>query len=104
MTHRIRTHPGVILKEDFMVPFDLSANKLGAALGIPANRISDICRQRRGVTADTAIRLARYFETTEQFWMNLQNNHDLSVGRAKMADEVTRRIRPHGQAERRTST
>ena len=75
---RIRTHPGDILREEFLVPLGLSARQLADILGVPHNRISDIVRERRSVTADTALRLARHFGTTAQFWLNLQNAHDLS--------------------------
>ena len=75
---RIRTHPGEILQEDFLVPLGLSARKLAEELHIPANRLTEIIRGNRAVTADTAQRLARRFGTTPQFWMSLQTNHDLS--------------------------
>jgi addiction module HigA family antidote len=76
---RLRAHPGEVLAEDFMKPFGLSARALGAAIGVPGNRVSDIIRQRRDVSADTAIRLARYFGTDPRFWLNLQAAHDLSI-------------------------
>ena len=82
---RIRTHPGEVLAEEFMKPLGLSARALAAELDVPANRISEIIRQRRGVTADTAIRLARRFGTTPRFWMNLQVAQDLSVAEAALA-------------------
>jgi len=75
----MRTHPGEILAEEFMKPRDLSARALAAAIGVPANRISEILRSRRDVTADTAIRLGLYFGTSARFWLNLQIAHDLSV-------------------------
>ena len=72
---RIRTHPGEVLREEFMKPLGLSANALALALRVPATRIGDILRTEkpRAVTADTAIRLARYFGTTPEFWLNLQS-------------------------------
>ena len=79
---RIRTHPGEVLREEYMKPLGLSARKLGEALQIPANRISEIVRERRDVTADTAIRLGRYFKTDPRFWLNLQAAHDLSKAEA----------------------
>ena len=82
---RIRTHPGEVLAEEFMKPLGLSARALAAELDVPANRITEIIRQRRGVTADTAIRLARQFGTTPRFWMNLQVAHDLSVAEAALS-------------------
>jgi addiction module HigA family antidote len=75
---RIRTHPGEVLRDEFMAPLGLSARALGAAIGVPANRVSDVARGRRDVTADTAIRLGRYFGTDPRFWLNLQAAHDLS--------------------------
>lgn len=75
-------HPGEILKEEFLVPLGMSARQLGAAIGVPGNRISDILRQERDVTADTALRLSRFFGTTAQFWLNLQTAHDLSKAEA----------------------
>ena len=71
--------PGVTLREDFMEPYELSANGLSKALGIPQNRISDIVRGRRGITADTALRLERAFGVSASFWLNLQSHYDLEV-------------------------
>lgn len=79
---RVRTHPGEILREEFMIPLCLSARQLGAIIGVPGNRISDIMRERRDMTADTALRLGAYFGTGPEFWLNLQNAHDLSKARA----------------------
>ena len=70
-------HPGEILREEFLLPLGLSANALAVALGVPAPRINDIVRERRGISADTALRLARYFGTSAEFWMGLQADHDL---------------------------
>jgi antitoxin HigA-1 len=75
---RVRTHPGEILAEEFMKPLGLSARALGELISVPGNRISDIMRQRRDVSADTAIRLGRYFGTDPRFWLNLQDAFDLS--------------------------
>ncbi len=80
---RIRTHPGEVLLEEFLLPTGMSARKLAEALGVPPNRISDIARERRGMTADTAIRLGRYFGTNGRFWMNLQQAYDLSKAEAE---------------------
>lgn len=79
---RIRTHPGEILKEEFLAPTGMSARTLAAELGVPANRLSDIVRGRRDVSADTAIRLGRYFRTDPRFWLNLQAAHDVSKAEA----------------------
>jgi addiction module HigA family antidote len=75
---RIRTHPGEIIREEFLAPLAMSARELSRALGIPSNRLTEIMRGNRGVSADTAIRLGRYFGTDPRFWMNLQTAHDLS--------------------------
>jgi antitoxin HigA-1 len=75
---RVRTHPGEILALEFMEPLGLSARAVAQAIGVPGNRISDLVRARRDVSADTAIRLGRYFGTGAQFWLNLQSAHDLS--------------------------
>ncbi|MCA3593895.1 MAG: HigA family addiction module antidote protein [Methylobacterium sp.] len=79
---RILSHPGEILLEEFLVPLGMSARQLAAEIGVPPNRITDILRQRRGVTADTALRLGSYFGTSAQFWLNLQTAHDLSKAEA----------------------
>jgi antitoxin HigA-1 len=75
---RLKTHPGKVLAEEFMKPFGLSSRALGEAIGVPSNRLSDIARERRDVSADTAIRLGRYFGTDPRFWLNLQAAYDLS--------------------------
>jgi addiction module HigA family antidote len=80
---RVRTHPGEILREEYLLPLGLSARALAKALGVPANRITEIMRGERDVTADTAIRLARYFRTDPRFWLNLQAAHDLSKAQAE---------------------
>jgi addiction module HigA family antidote len=70
-------HPGEILREEFMKPLELSSRKLASLLDVPAPRINDIILERRGVTADTALRLAKYFGTTPKYWMNLQVSYEL---------------------------
>ncbi len=80
---RVRTHPGEILAEEYMRPLGLSANALGRAVGVPGNRISDIIRQRRDVSADTAIRLGRYFDVDPRFWLNLQTAYELSLAESE---------------------
>lgn len=77
-TNRMRPiHPGEVLREEFLEPLDLSANRLAHALGVSANRITEIVAERRNLTADTALRLARFFDTTAEFWMNLQKTFEL---------------------------
>jgi antitoxin HigA-1 len=75
---RLRTHPGEVLKQEYLVPLEMSARALAKELGVPANRLTEIIRGTRDVTADTAIRLGRYFRTDPRFWLNLQAAHDLS--------------------------
>ncbi|MDV2081082.1 HigA family addiction module antitoxin [Marinobacter xestospongiae] len=87
-------HPGEILREDYLEPLEMSVNALAKELHVPAQRINEIVRERRGVTADTAIRLARYFGTTEQFWLNLQTDYELRRTRAEKADQIHRLIKP----------
>ena len=87
-------HPGEMLREEFMKPLGLSANALAIALRVPVTRISEIVRERRGITADTALRLARYFNMTPEFWMRLQMDYDLE-SEADAAQSATREeIRP----------
>ena len=80
---RVRTHPGEVLREEYLVPLGLSARALARDLGVPPNRITEIMRGQRDVTADTAIRLGRYFRTDPRFWLNLQTAHDLSKAQAE---------------------
>ncbi|MGC2450179.1 MAG: HigA family addiction module antitoxin [Candidatus Sulfotelmatobacter sp.] len=74
-------HPGEVLREDFMKPLGLSVNKLALDLHVPSTRIGEIVHERRRITAETALRLARYFRTNAEFWLNLQNFYDLEISR-----------------------
>ncbi|HUL12181.1 MAG TPA: HigA family addiction module antitoxin [Methylococcaceae bacterium] len=87
-------HPGEILREEFLVPFDLSANALALALKVPAPRINDIVREKRAITPDTALRLARYFGTTPEFWLNLQTAYDLRKARSELVETIEREVSP----------
>lgn len=87
-------HPGEILREEFLVPLDMSANALAMALHVPAPRINDVVRERRAVTPDTALRLARYFDTTAQFWLNLQSSFDLKRAESTSAEQIAEEVRP----------
>lgn len=78
-------HPGEILFEDFIKGFDITQNKLAVAIGVPPRRINEIVHGKRRITADTALRLAKYFGTSPEFWMNLQASHDLRVERRNQA-------------------
>lgn len=85
-----RIHPGEILREEFLKPLGMSAYALAKRLHVPPPRINDIVLQRRGITADTAVRLSRCLGTTEQFWLNLQDAYDVSRVKADHADELDR--------------
>ena len=87
-------HPGEILLEEFMKPLELSANKLAIELRVPANRILAIIDGSRAISADTALRLARYFGTTPEFWINLQAHYDLELARDQLAETIDRDVRP----------
>ena len=82
-TRRVRTHPGEVLDAEYLDPLDMSARTLATEIGVPANRLTEIIAGRRAVTADTAIRLGRYFGTDPLFWLNLQMAHDLSRAEAE---------------------
>lgn len=82
-------HPGEVLMEDFIQGLGITQNKLAVSIGVPPRRINEIVHGKRGITADTAIRLARYFGTSEEFWMNLQSNYELRLERRALRDQVT---------------
>jgi addiction module HigA family antidote len=94
---RVTTPPGEVLKEEFMEPLGLSANMLARRLGVPPNRITAIINGTRSVTSDTALRLARAFGTTPEFWLNLQMTHDLSAARAAAEETIRQRVRPFAE-------
>jgi antitoxin HigA-1 len=88
-------HPGEILREDFMKPLGLRVNRLALELPVPATRVGEIVHERRRITAETALRLARYFKPNAEFWLNLQNFHDLECERrAGKALEIERQVQP----------
>jgi len=94
-------HPGEILLEEFLTPLGISQYRLARDTSVPPRRINEIVRGLRGITADTALRLARYFGTSERFWMNLQTHYDLVVERERLGDRLDREvtIRRDGPAE-----
>ena len=94
MTQRDRppVHPGMTLKEDVMEGLDLNASEVGRILGIPANRISEITRGRRSITADTALRLAEWLGTSAEFWLRLQEKYDLELIRMDRGEEIKRQV------------
>jgi addiction module HigA family antidote len=95
-TKRVLPHPGKILNEEFLKPMGLSANALALALRVPGNRITAIINGTRSVTADTALRLAQYFGTSPEFWINLQTGHDLTKARAESGKRIASEVRAHG--------
>ena len=87
-------HPGETLREDVLKPQDMSVNRLARALAVDATRLNDIVRGRRGITADTALRLARYLGTSAEFWMGLQAEYDLRVARREKLRKIQREGAP----------
>jgi addiction module HigA family antidote len=91
-------HPGEILLEEFLKPMGISQYRLAKDISVPARRINEIVHGKRGVTADTALRLARYFGTTERFWMNLQTHYDLEVEKRRLRGRLTKEVTVHRKA------
>lgn len=87
-------HPGEVLLEEFLKPIDLSQNRLSLEIGVHPRRINEIVLGKRRITADTALRLARYFGTSPQFWMGLQNDYDLDVAADALGDRLDIEVRP----------
>ena len=87
-------HPGETIKEDYLVPLGMSVNRLAGVLGIGTARLNEIVRGKRGITADTALRLARCFGTSAEFWLNLQALYDLRVTERKTGSKIKREVKP----------
>jgi len=87
-------HPGEVLQVEFLEPLGLSQNRLALDIGVPARRINEIVLRKRRVSADTALRLARYFDTTPQFWLGLQTDFDVDVVSDELGDRLDREVRP----------
>ncbi len=87
-------HPGEILQQEFLIPFGLTQNKLAQALHVPARRINEIVLGKRSITADTALRLSRYFKNSAQFWLGLQMDYDLDIAEDKLEDKIRVQIHP----------
>lgn len=88
-------HPGEILLEEFLKPMVLSQNRLAQDIGVPPRRINEIVLERRRITADTALRLARYFGTSAQFWMGLQTDYDLDIANGTLGNRLEREVKEH---------
>src|ERR1700719_3820268 len=93
MKRSVEAHPGRLLKRELTVR-ELSANRLSLDIGVPSGRITDILNGRRSITADTAVRLGRYFGNSAQFWLDLQGQYDIAVVERDRGVEITRRVRP----------
>jgi antitoxin HigA-1 len=87
-------HPGEVLREEFLKPLGLSQNRLARELGVPPRRINEIVLEKRAITADTALRLARFFGTSEGFWMGLQADYEVGAARRRLGERLEREIRP----------
>jgi antitoxin HigA-1 len=95
MTKKLKpVHPGEILREEFMTPLGLSMNKMALDMRVPVTRIADIVNEKRAITADTALRLARYFKNSPAFWMNLQTRYDLEIAEDESAAKIERDVQP----------
>jgi addiction module HigA family antidote len=88
-------HPGEVLLEEFLKPMGVSQNRLARDIGVPPRRINEIVLGKRAITADTALRLARYFGTSEGFWMGLQSDYDIEEARTVLGTRLTREVRRH---------
>lgn len=91
-------HPGEVLLEEFLKPMDLSQNRLALAIGVPPRRINEIVLGKRTITADTALRLGRYFSMSPQFWLGLQMDYDLDVTADNLEKRLKKEVKPHAAA------
>ncbi|MCC7354092.1 MAG: HigA family addiction module antidote protein [Anaerolineae bacterium] len=91
-------HPGEVLREEFLKPFGLSQNRLALSIGVPPRRINEIVLGKRSITADTALRLARYFDMSPQFWLGLQMDYDLDIAADALESRLEREVRPRAVA------
>src|SRR4051795_7446525 len=96
-------HPGEVLHEEFLVPFGISQYRLAKDTSVPPRRINEIVRGQRSISADTALRLARYFGTSERFWLNLQAHYDLEREKDRLGDRLNRDVRVMTDPDRRAS-
>jgi len=99
MTYKLSPiHPGEVLLEEFIKPMNLSQNRIAIDIGVDARRINEIVLGKRAVTADTALRLSRFFGNTPQFWMGLQTQYDLDVAEDQLGKRLDREVRPYAMA------
>ena len=97
-------HPGEILMEEFLKPMNLSQNRLALSIGVPPRRINEIVLGKRGISADTALRLARYFGMSPQFWMGIQMDYALNVAEDELSDRLAIEVRPHQATKQAASS
>ncbi len=95
---RASTHPGEMLREEFLIPLGITQNALALKIRMPATRIGDIIHGKRAITPDTALRLARFFGNSPEFWLNLQQMHDLSKARLELSKAIERDVEAHAGA------
>ena len=95
MTKLTNIHPGEVLLEEFLIPMGISQNRIARNMGVPPRRINEIVHAKRSVTADTALRLARYFGTSEEFWMGLQADYDLEEARNRLGSRLQQEVCTH---------
>jgi len=95
MTKLTNVHPGEVLLQEFMIPMGISQNRIARHIGVPPRRINEIVHGKRAVTADTALRLARYFGISEEFWMGLQSDYDLEEARHKLGNRLINEVITH---------
>jgi addiction module HigA family antidote len=93
---RVTTHPGEMLREEFLLPLGISQNRLALDIRVPATRIGAIVKGKRAVSPDTALRLSRYFGNSPEFWLNLQQMHDLTKTRVESGKQIEAEVRPRG--------
>lgn len=91
-------HPGEILMEEFLKPMGLSQNKVALAIRVPARRINEIVLGKRGITPDTALRLAKYFQMSPQFWLGLQMDYDLDIAQDQYADKIAKQVQEYSDS------
>ena len=92
-------HPGEVLFEEFLMPLGISQYRLAKDIGVPPRRINEIVHGKRAITADTALRLSRYFSTSDRFWLNLQAQHDLEVEKDRLGDRLEREVQVLARSE-----
>jgi addiction module HigA family antidote len=92
-------HPGEVLREEFLKPMELSQNRLALAIGVPPRRINEIVLEKRGISADTALRLSRFFATTAEFWLGLQKDYELDVAMDELGDRLESEVRTYASLQ-----